>query len=155
MHNVGMPNIANVLKAEITRLARKEVRDEVDGLRKTSAAQRSEIAVLKRRLHALESAIKRLSAAQPVADPPRVATVADDESGRGLRFRAAGMAANRKRLGLSAADFGLLVGATGQSVYAWESGNAKPRQQAVAAIAALRGVGKREVADRLAAIKTA
>ncbi len=36
----------------------------------------------------------------------------------GLRFRAAGMAANRKRLDLSAADFGVLVGATGQSIYA-------------------------------------
>ncbi len=150
-----MPNIANVLKAEITRLARKEVRDEVDGLRKASAAQRSEIAALKRRLLALESAIKRLSKSQPIAAAPRVATVADDERGLGLRFRAAGMAANRKRLGLSAADFGLLVGATGQSIHAWESGKAKPRQQAVAAIAALRGVGKREVAERLAAIRTA
>jgi DNA-binding transcriptional regulator YiaG len=150
-----MPNIANVLKAEITRLARKEVRDEVDGLRKASAVQRSEIAALKRRVQALESTIKRLSKTLPAAAPARVETVADDEGGRGLRFRAAGMAANRKRLGLSAADFGLLVGATGQSIYGWESGNSKPRQQAVAAIAALRGVGKREVAERLVAIKTA
>ena len=70
-----------------------------------------------------------------------------------LRFRAKGMAANRKRLGLSAADFGLLVGATGQSIYAWETGKTKPRPQALAAIAALRGIGKREVEARLASLK--
>ena len=61
--------------------------------------------------------------------------------------------APRKRLGLSAANFGLLVGATGQSVYAWEAGKAKPRAQNLAAIAALRGVGKREVAKKLAELK--
>ena len=150
-----MPNIATVLKAEISRLARKEVRDEVDGLRKTSAVQRSEIAALKRRLQALEGVIKRLSKAPPAASAQRQAASNDEDAENGLRFRASGMAANRKRLGLSAADFGLLVGATGQSVYAWESGKAKPRQQAVAAIAALRGIGKREVAERLATAKAA
>lgn len=77
----------------------------------------------------------------------------DDEDGGQFRFRAAGMASNRKRLGLSAADFGLLVGASGQSVYAWETGKSRPRAQNLAAIAALRGVGKKEVASRLAALK--
>lgn len=63
------------------------------------------------------------------------------------------MASNRKRLGLSAADFGLLVGATGQSVYAWETRKTKPSAKNLEAIASLRGLGKREVARRLAAIK--
>jgi len=62
------------------------------------------------------------------------------------------MANNRKRLGLSAADFGRLVGATGQSVYAWETGRSKPRGKYLEAIAALRGIGKREVAEKLAAL---
>jgi hypothetical protein len=35
------------------------------------------------------------------------------------------------------------------------SAEAKPRQQAVMAIAALRGIGKREVSERLKAIKRA
>jgi hypothetical protein len=37
-----MPNIASVLKAEFARLARKEVRAEVDGLKKTVARQKAE-----------------------------------------------------------------------------------------------------------------
>lgn len=65
------------------------------------------------------------------------------------------MANNRKRLGLSAEDFGLLVGATGQSVYSWERGKSKPRPQNLVAIAALRGIGKREVAARLEPLKQA
>lgn len=153
-----MPNIASVFKAEIARLARKELRENTDALKKAVAAHRSEIASLKRRLQALESVVKRLakdaSADQRHVTKPTAGESSVASEAAGLRFRAAGMAANRKRLGLSAADFGLLVGATGQSIYAWEAGKAKPRPQALAAIAALRGVGKREVEAKLANLKS-
>ncbi|WP_077035328.1 DNA-binding transcriptional regulator [Pelomonas sp. KK5] len=144
-----MPNIASVLKAEVTRLARKELRVENDSLKKAVSTQRSEIAALKRRLQELEKAVRRLGK-HATAEPETAET---EDEGSSLRFRAGGLAANRKRLGLSAADFGLLVGTTGQSVYAWETGKSKPRGKSLAAIAALRGVGKREVTERLAALK--
>ena len=151
-----MPNIATVLKAEIARLARKELRENSDGLRKAAAAHRAEIVALKRRVHALEALVKRLAkgqAAGSIQSRKAVSSEANEQTAQGLRFRAKGMAANRQRLGLSAADFGHLVGATGQSVYAWEAGKAKPRAATVAAIAALRGIGKREVAAKLASLK--
>ncbi len=151
-----MPNIATVFKAEITRLARKEMRDGGETLKKTVAAHRTEIASLKRRIQELESVVRRLAKGQGAATrQARAASQAEpSEAGAtGLRFRAKGMAANRKRLGLSAADFGLLVGATGQSVYAWEAGKTKPRPEALVAIAALRGVGKQEVQAKLATLK--
>jgi len=148
-----MPNIASVFKAEITRLSRKEMRESSDALKKAIATHRAELASLKRRLQSLEAVVKRLSKGQG-AD--RAAAKPSDESGEaaaGPRFSAKGMATNRKRLGLSAADFGALVGATGQSVYAWEAGKTKPRHEALVAIAALRGIGKREVAARLASLR--
>lgn len=147
-----MPNIASVLKAEVTRLARKELRGETEALRKTVSTQRTELTALRRRVLDLEKAVKLVArvAASNKATPR--APAGDEDSQ--FRFRAAGMVSNRKRLGLSAADFGLLVGATGQSVYAWEAGKSKPRAQNLVAIAALRGVGKKEVAARLAALKT-
>lgn len=149
-----MPNIANVFKAEITRLSRKEVRESSDILKKAVATQRAEIANLKRRLQSLEAMVKRLGKGQDAARAPAAPSDEPAEAaGTGQRFSAKGMATNRKRLGLSAADFGALVGATGQSVYAWEAGKSKPRPEALAAIAALRGIGKREVAARLAALK--
>ena len=64
------------------------------------------------------------------------------------------MASNRKRLGLSAADFALLVGTTGKSIYAWEAGKSKPGAQSLRAIASLRHIGKREVEARLAELKS-
>jgi DNA-binding XRE family transcriptional regulator len=151
-----MPNIATVFKSEITRLARKEVRESSDGLKKTVATQRTEIASLKRRLQELEGVVKKLAkgaGALAVRPSAPVSNESGESNGTGLRFRAKGMVANRKRLGLSAADFGLLVGATGQSVYAWESGKAKPRPEALAAIASLRGIGKLEAEAKLAAAK--
>ncbi|MFL6700360.1 MAG: helix-turn-helix domain-containing protein [Vitreoscilla sp.] len=148
-----MPNIATVLKSEITRLARKELRTETEGLRRTLTACRSEISALKKVVRALQADLRRLEGAgrrRPA--PPAAADEAEEDGGK-LRFRAQGMARNRERLGLSAADFGLLVGASGQSIYAWESGKAKPRRQNLAAIAALRGLGKREVTAKLEALK--
>ncbi|MCK9687343.1 helix-turn-helix domain-containing protein [Scleromatobacter humisilvae] len=147
-----MPDIVSVLKAEITRLARKELKSEVTGLKKALAAHRAEIAVLRKRVSELEGEVKRTtkSISRRTSEKP---VDAESQTQGGLRFRAAGMASNRKRLGLSAADFGLLVGASGQSVYAWEAGKSKPHASSLAAIAALRGIGKREVEERLAALK--
>lgn len=158
MHNQGMPNIAALLKSEIARVARKELRSETESLKKTSTAQRTEIVALKRRMQELEKTVQRLSRDASRAGPKVAAVAPATEavaSGEEVRFSAKGMATNRKRLDLSASDFGLLVGATGQSVYAWEAGKSKPRATALAAIASLRGIGKKEAAARLAAAKGA
>ncbi len=156
-HNVRMSNIATALKAEVTRLARKELRNESDVLKRALVLQRKEIASLKGRLQALEKIVQRLGKTpkSPRAEPRAPASKVDieNDAAEGLRFRAKGMASNRKRLGLSAADFGLLVGATGQSIYAWEAGKSKPRAGALKAIASLRHIGKRELAARLAQLK--
>jgi DNA-binding transcriptional regulator YiaG len=152
-----MPNIATVLKAEISRLARKELREETEGLKRTVAAQRKELAGVKARLQALEKLVQRLGKTPktPRSEPraPVSKAAVEGDAAQGLRFRAAGMASNRKRLGLSAADFALLVGTTGQSIYSWEAGKSKPRAEALKAIAALRHIGKREVEARLAELK--
>ncbi|WP_425258166.1 helix-turn-helix domain-containing protein [Rubrivivax sp. RP6-9] len=145
-----MPNLATVLKAEVARLARKELRAETEALKRTVASQRAEIAALKRRTAEVEKVLKTVLG---VAEKARAKPAVPDTESSDFRFRASGMASNRKRLGLSAEDFGALVGATGQSVYSWEAGKTKPRAKSLAAIAALRGVGKREVAKRLEALK--
>lgn len=140
-----MPNLSSVLKSEITRLARKEIRSSVDPLRKTAAAVRREVAQLKRQVASLERQLKA------AAKPPR-ATGAPPDQARGVRFTAKGLKALRARLGLSAAEFGQLVGASGQSIYNWEAGKAVPRAAQQVALAAMRGVGKREAAKRLEAM---
>lgn len=147
----SVPNIASVLKSEIARVARKEVRGETLGLKKAVSAYRAEIAALKRRTRALEQELRR-----QIKSRSTVALVsADEESSRSLRFSAKGLASQRKRLGLSAHDCGLLIGASGQSVYKWEDGKARPRAKHLPAIAALRTMGKKAAAERLAALREA
>ena len=55
----------------------------------------------------------------------------------------------RARPRLYAADLGQLFGASGQSVYNWEAGTSVPRENLRMALTALRGIGKREVLNRL------
>jgi DNA-binding transcriptional regulator YiaG len=149
-----MANLASALKSEVTRLARKELRAETESLKKAVAAQRSEIAALKRRTSELEKAVKALIRVSARPKRPSEAELGESEAGQ-FRFRAGGMASNRKRLGLSADDFGLLVGTSGQSIYNWESGKARPRASHLPAIAALRSLGKKAAVERLAALREA
>jgi DNA-binding XRE family transcriptional regulator len=145
----SMPNIASILKSEISRVARKEVRAETQGLKKAVSGYRAEIAALKRRTQALEQALRGVSKAQSKMAP----VPEDGASSRPLRFTAKGLAAQRRRLGLSAHDVGLLVGASGQSIYNWEAGTARPRAKLLPSIAALKTMGKKEAAARLASLR--
>jgi DNA-binding transcriptional regulator YiaG len=63
--------------------------------------------------------------------------------------------AHRSRLGLSAADFGTLVGVSAQSVYNWEGEKAQPRGEQLARLVAVREIGKREASQRLKQLATA
>jgi DNA-binding XRE family transcriptional regulator len=148
-----MPNFAQLLKNEIARVARKENRAELAALKKATHAYRSEIAALKRRTQALEQQVRRLGKGGPGRPAAAGSAEPEEASGRAPRFSPKSLASQRRRLGLSAADCGLLVGASGQSVYLWESGKARPRARLMHAIAALRTMGKKQVAARLAELR--
>ena len=141
-----MPNIASLLKAEIVRLARKEVRNEVGSLRKSSAAHRREIAALKRDVSALQRQAKGLARQASGSANAKVA-----EPGSKVRFVAKGFRSMRARLGLSAAELATLLDVSPQSVYNWEHEKSVPRATQVAGIAALRSLGKKEAQQRLQA----
>lgn len=145
-----MPNIATVLKDEISRLARKELRGENQALKKASVQYRSDIAALKRRLQTLEQLVKRMQKGQGRKAAPD--TPAEDGE-KPLRFSAKGLARQRERLGLSAADAAALMGVSAQSVYKWEDGKTRPRASQLPAIASLRRLGKTEAAARLASLR--
>lgn len=134
-----MSNIAAALRAEIIRLARKELRAATAKLRKASAQHRSDIAALKRRMAGLENQLSRRPATTGAA-------AAGAGAGARIRYSAKGLRAQRQRLGLSAADMGVVLGVSAQTVYHWESGKSRPRQQQMAAIGGVRNMGKREAA---------
>ena len=143
-----MPNIATVLKAEISRVARKDARAETQPLKKASSPHRTDIASLQRRVLALEKQLGRVlrSGRRAAAAPDE----AEEGSGSGLRFSAKGLAAQRRRLGLTAAAVARLLNVSVQSVYKGEEGKPRPRASQLPAIASLRKMGKLEAAKRLA-----
>ena len=138
-----MPNIASVLKSEISRIARKEVKAEMLSLKNSATSHRKEIAQLKQRAKSLEKMLGQLGRARGTSPAPKAAA---DETTGAQRFSAKGLLAHRKRLGLSASEVGVLLGTSGQSIYNWEQGKARPRASHLAAIAALRTLGKKDAA---------
>ena len=140
-----MSNIGTILKEEITRLSRKEVRSQVDPTRKFTAQHRRDIAALKRQIAQLERQVKQLS--RNVLGTRAAAS--SGSPAKPVRFSAKGLHANRSRLGLSAIEFGKLLGVSAQTIYNWEQETTRPRGEQLDKLATLRGIGKRKASERL------
>ncbi len=139
-----MPSIASVLRDEITRLCKKELRSQLDPVRSASARYRSDIAELKRRLVALERQNQKLQKQSPAP------TVESTDEDRKLRFVPKGLASLRKRLGVTVEELAGLLGVSPQSIYNWQAGKSVPRRSQLEKLASIRGMGKREVEAILA-----
>lgn len=151
-----MPNIASILKSEISRVARKEVRVEIETLKKASVQHRAAIAALRRQVSALEKELRNVAKGATRSARASEASGAGDEAHESdgatkRRFSAGRLASHRTKLGISAASYGKLVGVSGQTIYHWEQGKARPRAAQLESLAAVRGLGKHEVAERLGA----
>lgn len=142
-----MPNFASVLKAEIARIARKEVRAEIEGLKKTNSQHRSAIAELRRELAALQKQLK-------LANRERASSVAKEQAiDRKYRFSASRLAAHRNKLDLSAVAYGSLIGMSGATIYLWEQGKARPRPEQVQRLGLVKKMTRREILERLQQLK--
>jgi len=141
-----MTTLAIALKDEIRRLARKEIRAQTGHTSRAVAQYRREIARLKRQQHDHERKLAFLAAQtqKTIAFP----AAAPDLNG-GTRFSARSVRAQRRRTGLSAADYAKLVGVSPLTIYNWEHNKSRPRQGQFAALVALRGLGKREAQAKL------
>jgi DNA-binding transcriptional regulator YiaG len=146
-----MSNVVNVLKAEIARISKKEARSATQAIGKSNTWLRKTVADLKKRLVVLEKENKRLTSAMKkcqAAQPEKP----NKEEGKKARFTSKGILALRKKLGLSQADFGKLLGTTPGAVHLWEKkeGALNLRDKTRAAILSIRGLGAREAKEKLA-----
>ncbi len=142
-----MTTLAIALKDEIRRLARKEIKAQTGRTAKAVAQYRREIARLKRQQRDQERKLMLLaSRSQKGSSAPIVAEKLNGDS----RFSARSVRAQRRRTGLSAADYAKLVGVSPLTIYNWEHNKSRPRQGQFASLLKLRGIGKREAQARLA-----
>jgi DNA-binding transcriptional regulator YiaG len=145
-------NIAQVLKAEISRISKKEAKALTTTTRSTTIILKKTFSDLKNRLSTLEKANKELqkqveALVQAIPKPVEEPEVKGWISGKGVK-------ALRRKLGLSQGEFGKLTNASSHAVYLWESkpGMLKLRDGTKKAIMAIRGIGKVEAKKRLEAM---
>jgi len=114
-------------------------------VKRASAQHRRDIAELKRQVKALTLRLSQQEkrALKASGTPPAA------EVGETLRFSAKGLRSHRRRLGLSASEYGKLVGVTQLSIYNWERGVVRPRQEWLKVLASLRNLTKKEARARL------
>jgi DNA-binding transcriptional regulator YiaG len=151
-----MSSIATVIKSEIIRLARRQLRAEIEPLKKQRTQQRQAIAALREEVASLRREMSTLKSG--AAKAQQVAATSGDAGANpaeGRRFSPTRLRQMRERLGLSRREVGLLIGTTEQSLYNWESGSARPRPLMIAALAQVREGGKREAMKKLAELAEA
>jgi DNA-binding transcriptional regulator YiaG len=112
-----VPDIMNVLRAEIRRLARKETKRRAASAAALAAGARA----------------GAREAAEARAD------------GRQVRFSPAWVRSHRRRLRMSRLLYARLLGVSAQTIMGWERGRTRPRPQTLRAWRAIRGMGIREL----------
>jgi DNA-binding transcriptional regulator YiaG len=145
-----MSNVAKVLKAEISRVSRKEAKSAVNPTAKSLTVLKKTVVDLKKRIAALEKENKRLLAGvrkEKVETPPE-----PSEEIKKARFTSTTIRSLRSRLGLSQVAFAKLVGVTPYSVHLWETkeGPLNLREKTKTALLAIKGMGAKEVQEKLA-----
>lgn len=145
-----MTTLAVALKDEIRRLARKEIKAQTGTTARAVAQYRREIAKLKRLTRDHEKKIASLERQQDKRpDAPQKSASLNGN----IRFSARSVQAQRRRTGLSAADYARLVGVSALTIYNWEQGKSRPRQEQFASLTRLRGIGKRAAHAKLESLK--
>ena len=158
-----MPNLATLLKEEISKIVRKEVQDQVRELQKTVREQRDALARLEKQSGpakakaaakpaATKSAATKSAAAKPAAAKPAAAKVSKAPAGdkrKQIRISPNTIKKHRKRLKLSQAELGELLNVSTNTVLRWEAGTSKPRSKHLSGLGQLRSMGLREVKKQL------
>ena len=141
-----MPNVAQVLREEITRLARKEVRTACDPLRKQVRTLRQTVKGQQESITKLDRALAKMATLSP--DTSASLHTPEEETTR-ARVTPASIKRHRNRLKLSQAELGTLLDVSTNTIVRWEAGTSKPRVQYRAALLKMRDLGRREATKML------
>ena len=144
-----MPNLSVVIKEEIIRLSRKEIKASIAPLQKSNVVLKKTVAELKKQLSVLENSNKKLlkTSSATTANLPKVAPV---EMGK-ARFTGKSVKTLREKLGASQDNFAKVLGVSSQSVYLMEhkTGRLRLRTGTLEKLVAVKAMGKKEFAKRL------
>ena len=146
-----MPNLAALLKEEISKIARKEVQDQVRDLKKTVREQRDALARLEKRIGPAKAKAAKPAAAKSAPAKP-AAKVSEAPAGakeKQIRISPDTIKKHRKRLNLSQAQLGKILNVSTNTVLRWEAGKSKPRSKHLPGLDQLRSISMRELKKQL------
>jgi len=141
-----MGKIESIIKSEIQRLAKREVRSTFRPLRKEVWELKLKLSNLIKNFTVLDRLAKEISKSK--STEPKLE--ASPEEVKASRLSPERIANLRKKLGISQRELGILTGASLGAVAMWERGKFKPKGEKKAALVALRKVRKRDVRKMLA-----
>ncbi|MCY3761587.1 MAG: helix-turn-helix transcriptional regulator [Gemmatimonadetes bacterium] len=141
-----MPDLGKALREEMSRVAGRELRSALNPLN-------DQIRSLEREVTALRSQIGggQGTAAKSTGKPSGNAKAAAPTQ-TAIRITPASIKKHRKRLRLSQAQMGKLLGVSAITILNWEQGKSKPRAANREAIAELRGMGRKDAELTLAGL---
>lgn len=146
-----MPNVAQVLKSEIQRVARKEAKAVVDPIKKENIALRKKVSELQKMVNKLQSGHKQVvKKVMPKETPAEKGT--ENKASR-IRPTGQSLVKLRNKFGMTQDQFSQLLNVGRITVARWEKqdGKLKLRQSALDSIASVQKLGKREAQAKLAA----
>jgi len=148
-----MPNVAQVLKSEIQRVARKEAKTLVDPIKKENIALRKKVSELQKMFTKLQRGHKKV--AKQVL--PVITDAAATEAKKVIKVRPTGKSITtlRQKFGMTQQDFGKLLGVSNNTILKWEKTDGKltMRSASLEAYADIQKLGVKEANERLATIK--
>jgi DNA-binding XRE family transcriptional regulator len=150
-----MNTFSNAFRAEVVRMAHKELKPELQGMRKAITGHRSEIAALKREVKSLTSQLKSAQRQPKVgggaaSDQPKVSKRAAREE---FVFAPEMLAQMRNALGATQLQMAALLAVSPLTYSRWEKGQAQPRTKQLAKIEELVNMGPAKAAKMRQAAK--
>lgn len=136
-----MGKVEAIIKAEIVRLARKELRQNTRPLGREVRSLKSTVSQLRKTV----SGLQRFAAQQAKEmGSEKVELEATPEEMKGSRFSPRLIRSLRKRLGVTQKELAALAKVTVGAIYQWEKGIFEPRGDKKRILVALRRLGRRE-----------
>jgi len=136
-----MGKIESMIKSEIQRLARREIRSTFRPLKRGVRAMRLKLSSLAKGF----SSLNRITKDQIKPATERFKLEALPEEIKISRFSPARIRSLRQKKGLSQKELGMLAGVSMGTVVLWEKGKITPKAERKGVLIALRKIGKRDI----------
>ena len=138
-----MPNIDKVFREEVSRLAKRALRSEIDSLKKQVQNLRQTVREQKKEIILLK---KTSSQSLDIQSQSQIVVTSEDlEEGKDIRISPDSVKRHRERLRLTQRELAQLLNVSINTVSGWEAGRSSPRGINREMFAGVRTMGVREV----------